>query len=318
MGPMSILSPDQADYTVCNSALSEYAVMGFELGYSMVNPNSHVIWEAQFGDFVNTAQCIIDQFLSSGQTKWVRQCGLTIQLPHGYEGMGPEHSSCRVERFLQMQNDDCDVYPTDWESADFGIKQLYDSNWIVANPTTPANYFHIHRRQIALPFRKPLILLTPKSLLRHPEAKSPFSEMSEGSEFQRVIPDRGPASQNPNSVKKVIFCSGRVYYDLTKARTEKKLENDIAIVRVEQISPFPFDLVKEQANLYSNAELVWAQEEHKNQGCWSYVQPRFLTALNHSRDISYAGRPCGASTATGSKAQHNRELNALVTDAISI
>lgn len=297
--------PDQAPYSVSNSSLSEYAVLGFEHGYSMTNPNALVLWEAQFGDFSNTAQSIIDQFISSGQSKWVRQSGLVMLLPHGMEGMGPEHSSCRVERFLIMSSDDPDYFPP--ESDEFAIRQLHDINWIVANCTTPANLFHILRRQIALPFRKPLILCTPKSLLRHPEARSPFSEMSEGSEFQRIIPDRGPASENPSSVKKVVFCTGRVYYDLTKARADKQLEKDIAIVRVEQvsqqwnifltwnccliipcasqISPFPFDLVKEQANLYKNAELVWAQEEHKNQGCWTYVQPRFLTALNHSRDV---------------------------------
>ncbi|EDX10802.1 2-oxoglutarate dehydrogenase-like, mitochondrial isoform X2 [Drosophila simulans] len=402
--------PDQAPYSVSNSSLSEYAVLGFEHGYSMTNPNALVLWEAQFGDFSNTAQSIIDQFISSGQSKWVRQSGLVMLLPHGMEGMGPEHSSCRVERFLQMSSDDPDYFPP--ESDEFGVRQLHDINWIVANCSTPANYYHILRRQIALPFRKPLILCTPKSLLRHPEAKSPFSEMSEGSEFQRIIPDNGPAGQNPSNVKKVVFCSGRVYYDLTKTRREKQLEGEIAIVRVEQISPFPFDLVKEQANLYKNAELVWAQEEHKNQGSWTYVQPRFLTALNHSRDvsqsdeqssstntttttdhtnhesdtdsdskskpwlsrmfaapnsggdpkdlaqtlggdfnaakhfdlknvrhdfnrpagiaaapgariaktgrkISYVGRACGASTATGSKAQHIRELNALLNDAIS-
>nr|AAN71522.1 RH09189p [Drosophila melanogaster] len=307
--------PDQAPYSVSNSSLSEYAVLGFEHGYSMTNPNALVLWEAQFGDFSNTAQSIIDQFISSGQSKWVRQSGLVMLLPHGMEGIGPEHSSCRVERFLQMSSDDPDYFPP--ESDEFGVRQLHDINWIVANCSTPANYYHILRRQIALPFRKPLILCTPKSLLRHPEAKSPFGEMSEGSEFQRIIPDNGPAGQNPSNVKKVVFCSGRVYYDLTKTRREKQLEGEIAIVRVEQISPFPFDLVKEQANLYKNAELVWAQEEHKNQGSWTYVQPRFLTALNHSRDVSYVGRACGASTATGSKAQHIRELNALLNDAIS-
>ncbi|XP_073843847.1 2-oxoglutarate dehydrogenase-like, mitochondrial isoform X3 [Musca autumnalis] len=313
--PLQHLYPDQAPYSVSNSSLSEYAVLGFEHGYSMTNPNALVLWEAQFGDFSNTAQCIIDQFISSGQAKWVRQSGLVMLLPHGMEGMGPEHSSCRVERFLQMSSDDPDYFPP--ESEEFAIRQLHDINWIVANCTTPANLFHILRRQIAMPFRKPLILLTPKSLLRHPEAKSPFSEMSEGSEFQRIIPDKITA-ENPSAVKRVVFCSGRVYYDLTKDRKDKGLEKEIAIVRVEQISPFPFDLVKEQANLYKDAELVWAQEEHKNQGCWTYVQPRFLTALNHGKDITYVGRACGASTATGSKAQHIRELNALLNDAIRV
>ncbi|XP_037722256.1 2-oxoglutarate dehydrogenase-like, mitochondrial isoform X2 [Drosophila subpulchrella] len=306
--------PDQAPYSVSNSSLSEYAVLGFEHGYSMTNPNALVLWEAQFGDFSNTAQSIIDQFISSGQSKWVRQSGLVMLLPHGMEGMGPEHSSCRVERFLQMSSDDPDYFPP--ESDEFGVRQLHDINWIVANCSTPANYYHILRRQIALPFRKPLILCTPKSLLRHPEAKSPFSEMSEGSEFQRIIPDNGPAGQNASNVKKVVFCSGRVYYDLTKTRTEKKLESDIAIVRVEQVSPFPFDLVKEQANLYKNAELVWAQEEHKNQGSWTYVQPRFLTALNHSRDVSQSDEQ-SSSTNTTTTTDHTNHKSATESDSNS-
>lgn len=234
------LYPDQAPYSVSNSSLSEYAVLGFEHGYSMTNPNALVLWEAQFGDFSNTAQCIIDQFISSGQAKWVRQSGLVMLLPHGMEGMGPEHSSCRVERFLQMSSDDPDYFPP--ESEEFAIRQLHDINWIVANCTTPANLFHILRRQIAMPFRKPLILLTPKSLLRHPEAKSPFSEMSEGSEFQRIIPDKLTA-ENPSAVKRVVFCTGRVYYDLTKARKDKGLEKDIAIVRVEQVELWTYKCI---------------------------------------------------------------------------
>lgn len=225
--------PDQAPYTVCNSSLSEFGVLGFELGYSMTNPNALVIWEAQFGDFNNTAQCIIDQFISSGQAKWVRQSGLVMLLPHGLEGMGPEHSSARLERFLQMSSDDPDYFPP--ESDEFAVRQLHDINWIVANCTTPGNLFHILRRQIALPFRKPLILMTPKSLLRHPEARSSFDEMLENTEFQRIIPDSSVASQSPQNVKKVIFCSGKVYYDLKKAREDRKLENDIAITRVEQV-----------------------------------------------------------------------------------
>ncbi|KAL7047322.1 hypothetical protein ACKWTF_002863 [Chironomus riparius] len=353
--PLCHLYPDQAPYTVCNSSLSEYGVLGFELGYSMTNPNALVCWEAQFGDFFNTAQCIIDQFISSGQAKWVRQSGLVMLLPHGMEGMGPEHSSARLERFLQMSADDPDYFPP--ESEEFAIRQLHDINWIVANCSTPGNYFHILRRQIAIPFRKPLILMTPKSLLRHPECKSSFSEMVEGTEFQRVIPDRGPASENPSGVKRIIFCTGRVYYDLIKARRDKGLEGEIAISTVEQISPFPYDLVKNECFKYANAEIVWAQEEHKNQGAWNYVLPRFETALNSSRDtrphgpnvtmstrkssackytnfnapdqeaakllsrrtpvrtVSYMGRPCAASTATGSKAQHMRELNNFLNEA---
>ncbi|XP_066991087.1 2-oxoglutarate dehydrogenase complex component E1 isoform X4 [Anabrus simplex] len=314
--PLCHLYPDQGPYTVCNSSLSEFGVLGFELGYSMTNPNALVCWEAQFGDFNNTAQCIIDQFISSGQAKWVRQSGLVMLQPHGLEGMGPEHSSARLERFLQMSADDPDYFPP--ESEEFAVRQLHDINWIVANCSTPANYFHILRRQIALPFRKPLILMTPKSLLRHPEARSSFDEMTENTEFMRVIPDSGPASENPSTVKKLVFCSGKVYYDLKKAREEKKLTGDIAIARVEQISPFPYDLVKSECAKYPNAELVWAQEEAKNQGSWAYVQPRFHTALTGTRDVRYCGRATAASPATGSKMQHIRELNALLEDAISV
>lgn len=223
----------QAPYSVNNSSLSEYAVLGFELGYSMTNPNALVLWEAQFGDFSNTAQCIIDQFISSGQSKWVRQSGLVMLLPHGMEGMGPEHSSARLERFLQMSSDDPDFFPP--ECDEFATRQLHDINWIIANVSTPANYYHILRRQVALPFRKPLVIMTPKSLLRHPEAKSNFNEMTEGTEFQRVIPDQAGANKNPSNVKRVIFCSGRVYYDLNKARLDRKLDCEIAIVRVEQV-----------------------------------------------------------------------------------
>ncbi|XP_063914739.1 2-oxoglutarate dehydrogenase complex component E1-like isoform X6 [Zophobas morio] len=314
--PLCNLYPDQAPYTVCNSSLSEFGVLGFELGYSMTNPNALVIWEAQFGDFNNTAQCIIDQFISSGQAKWVRQSGLVMLLPHGLEGMGPEHSSARLERFLQMSSDDPDYFPP--ESDEFAVRQLHDINWIVANCTTPGNLFHILRRQIALPFRKPLILMTPKSLLRHPEARSSFDEMLENTEFQRIIPDSSVASQSPQNVKKVIFCSGKVYYDLKKAREDRKLENDIAITRVEQISPFPYDLIKSECAKYPNAQLSWAQEEHKNQGPWFYVQPRFETALTGSRDVVYVGRPTAASPATGSKAQHLKELSHLLDDAMAL
>ncbi|XP_037957099.1 2-oxoglutarate dehydrogenase, mitochondrial-like [Teleopsis dalmanni] len=310
------LYPNQAPYSITNSSLSEYAVLGFEHGYSMTNPNALVLWESQFGDFANTAQCIIDQFISSGQAKWARQSGLVMLLPHGMEGMGPEHSSGRIERFLQMSSDDPDYFPH--PSDEFSIRQLHDINWIVANCTTPANYFHILRRQIALPFRKPLILMTPKSLLRNPEAKSSFSEMIDGTKFQRVIPDRKLPVQNPDLIKKIVFCSGKIYYDLTRARAERKLEMEIALVRVEQISPFPFDLIKEQGYIYKFANLIWAQEEHKNQGPWNYVKQRFLTTFKHLRDIQYVGRPCSASTATGSKVQHVRELNDLLNDALSI
>merc|ERR1711988_1240348 len=311
------LYPDQAPYSVCNSSLSEYGVLGFELGYSMTNPNALVLWEGQFGDFSNTAQCIIDQFISSGQAKWVRQSCLTLLLPHGMEGMGPEHSSARPERFLQLCSDDPEYFPPLEE--EFAIKQLTHINMIVANCSTPANYFHILRRQIALPFRKPLVIMTPKSLLRHPECKSSFDLLTPGSEFQRMILDAGPASEAPAQVSKVLFCTGKVYYDLMKERAEKGLEKEIAIARVEQICPFPFDLVMEECNKYSNAELVWTQEEHKNQGGWSYVQPRFQTAIGgYARRINYCGREVAPSPATGSKPQYMKEFNSFIQDAMSL
>ncbi|CAM5128613.1 unnamed protein product [Eretmochelys imbricata] len=300
--PMNHLWEQQAPYTVCNSSLSEYGVLGFELGFAMASPNALVCWEAQFGDFHNTAQCIIDQFISPGQAKWVRHNGIVLLLPHGMEGMGPEHSSARPERFLQMSNDDSDAYPE--FSADFEVSQLYECNWIVVNCSTPANYFHVLRRQILLPFRKPLIIFTPKSLLRHPEAKSSFDEMVSGTSFRRVIPEDGSAAHAPNEVKRVIFCTGKVYYDLIRERKNQDLEKQVAITRLEQISPFPFDLVKEELEKYPGADLVWCQEEHKNIGYYDYVKPRFRTIVNHTRPIWYVGREPAAAPATGNKNAH--------------
>uniref|UniRef100_A0A2S2R3P9 oxoglutarate dehydrogenase (succinyl-transferring) n=1 Tax=Sipha flava TaxID=143950 RepID=A0A2S2R3P9_9HEMI len=314
--PLCDLYPDQAKYTVCNSSLSEFAVLGFELGFSIANPNALVCWEAQFGDFNNTAQCIIDQFISSGQTKWVRQSGLVMLLPHAYEGMGPEHSSARLERFLQMSSDDPDVLPTD--GGNIAIHQLNAANWIVANCSTPANYFHVLRRQLALPFRKPLILMTPKSLLRHPEAKSSFDEMTENTEFVRVIPENGPTSKSVCGVSRLIFCSGKVYYDLIKSRQDRNLQDVVAISRVEQLSPFPFDLVKEECTKYENADIVWVQEELNNQGAWLYVKPRFLTSLANTKTIYYAGRPVAASPATGNKVQHTKEIKNFLDESFAV
>ena len=307
------LYPHQAKYSLCNSSLSEYGVLGFELGYSMTNPLSLVLWEAQFGDFSNNAQVMFDQFISSGQAKWIRQSGIVILLPHGYEGMGPEHSSARPERFLQMSNDDPDYFPP--EDKHFEIQQLSDINWFVMNLTTPANYFHALRRQIALPFRKPLIIMTPKSLLRHPEAKSSFDEMKDDTHFLRLIPESGPAHDSADHVKKLIFCTGKVYYDLTKERTQKEKVSDIAITRVEQLCPFPMDLVRQEIAKYPRAKIVWVQEEHKNMGAWPYVRPRFETVLkkdDRRRQISYVGRHVSASTATGNKQAHIMEISQLL------
>ncbi|XP_042905193.1 2-oxoglutarate dehydrogenase complex component E1 isoform X2 [Parasteatoda tepidariorum] len=314
--PLCQLWPDQAPYTVCNSSLSEYAVLGFELGFSMTNPNALVMWEAQFGDFMNTAQCIIDQFISSGQAKWVRQSGIVLLLPHGMEGMGPEHSSARPERFLQLCNEEMDVFPTIDE--DFAVRQLHDCNMIVVNCSTPANYFHALRRQIILPFRKPLIVFTPKSLLRHPEARSSFDDMTADTSFQRLIPDNGPASENPGNVERIVFCTGKLYYELSKKRKDSNLDSSVAIVRIEQLCPFPFDLVKEELDKYPNANLIWSQEEHKNQGYWCYIQPHMETVSNHERHISYAGRAVSASTATGSKQAHKKEQERVVSVALGL
>uniref|UniRef100_A0A8C2AMZ1 oxoglutarate dehydrogenase (succinyl-transferring) n=1 Tax=Cyprinus carpio TaxID=7962 RepID=A0A8C2AMZ1_CYPCA len=310
--PMNHLWPNQALYTVCNSSLSEYGVLGFELGFAMASPNALVCWEAQFGDFQNTAQCIIDQFISAGQAKWVRHNGIVLLLPHGMEGMGPEHSSARPERFLQMSKDDPDRYPVNFE-----VQQLYDCNWIVVNCSTPANYFHVLRRQILLPFRKPLIIFTPKSLLRLPEARSSFDEMITGTKFLRIIPDGGPASNHPEKVKRVIFCTGKVYYELAKERKQLKLEEDVAIVRLEQISPFPFDLIKAEVEKYSNAELIWCQEEHKNMGYYDYIRPRFLT-VRSKNPIWYVGRDPAAAPATGNKFTHLAELKRFLDTAFNL
>uniref|UniRef100_A0A8C5HPQ7 2-oxoglutarate dehydrogenase complex component E1 n=1 Tax=Gouania willdenowi TaxID=441366 RepID=A0A8C5HPQ7_GOUWI len=318
--PMNHLWPNQAPYTVCNSSLSEYGVLGFELGFAMANPNALILWEAQFGDFHNTAQCIIDQFISSGQAKWVRNNGIVLLLPHGMEGMGPEHSSARPERFLQMSNDDPDHIPLNQQNLTCFISdgQLHDSNWIMVNCTTPANYCHVLRRQILLPFRKPLIIFTPKSLLRHPEARSSFDDLTEGTTFRRLIADDGLANRCPGDVKRIIFCTGKVFYDLTKERKLHHMENDVIIIRLEQISPFPFDLVRVELDKYPNAELVWCQEEHKNMGYYDYVRPRFLAVVANRKPIWYVGRDPAAAPATGNKSTHINELKRFMETAFNL
>ncbi|XP_070689256.1 oxoglutarate (alpha-ketoglutarate) dehydrogenase a (lipoamide) isoform X2 [Pempheris klunzingeri] len=314
--PMNHLSADQAPYTVCNSSLSEYGVLGFELGFAMASPNALILWEAQFGDFHNTAQCIIDQFICPGQAKWVRQNGIVLLLPHGMEGMGPEHSSARPERFLQMCNDDPDVMPT--LTDDIAVRQLYDCNWIVVNCSSPANYFHVLRRQILLPFRKPLIVFTPKSLLRHPEARASFDEMLPGTHFQRLIPEAGLAAERPEGVKRLIFCTGKVYYELTKERKTRGMESEVAISRIEQLSPFPFDQVKAESERFANADLVWCQEEHKNQGYYDYVKPRIRTTIQRAKPVWYAGREPAAAPATGNKNTHLMELRRFLDNAFGL
>jgi 2-oxoglutarate dehydrogenase E1 component len=279
-----------AIFTASNSPLSEFGVLGFELGYSLENPNQLVIWEAQFGDFVNGAQIIIDNFLSSGESKWMRQSGLVMLLPHGYDGQGAEHSSCRIERFLQSCDDDPDsVPPMSHEIR----QQIQLSNWQIVNITTPANYYHVLRRQVHREFRKPLIVAAPKALLKLKACSSTLEDMGPGTKFKRVIPDPSTTLASDDKIRKVAFCSGKIYYELAAER-EKKGINDIALVRLEQIAPFPFDKVAEQVSKYPNAAALWVQEEPKNMGAYSYVFPRFRTAtekLNGQR-VSPKVRSC--------------------------
>ncbi|CAF1224703.1 unnamed protein product [Adineta steineri] len=323
--PLNNLHQTQGNYTICNSSLSEFAVLGFELGYSTSDPYSLVIWEAQFGDFANTAQCIIDQFISSGQAKWVRQSGIVLLLPHGYEGQGPEHSSARLERFLQMSAEDEDHVPEIKNSVynDLSMYQLDQTNWIIANVTTPANFFHILRRQTALPFRKPLIIMSPKSLLRLPECRSSFDEIIDGTSFKRIYPEDGVASTNPDQVNKLIFCSGKTYYDLINTRTEEKLDSQISIVRIEQLCPFPFDSIRMELEKYKNAKVCFAQEEHKNMGSYSFCKPRLASVLREMNDkraneINYAGRDAAAATATGLKSIDKSEKKKYMHEAMEI
>ena len=278
--PLQFVSDDQAPFIVIDSVLSEEAVLAFEYGYATAAPDALVIWEAQFGDFVNGAQVVIDQFISSGETKWGRLCGLTMMLPHGYEGQGPEHSSARLERFLQL---------------------CAENNMQVLQPTTPAQIFHALRRQMIGPFRKPLILMTPKSLLRHKEAVSSLQELAKG-RFQTVLADKGV---DPAKVRRVVFCSGRVYYDLLAERRLRKLEDSVALVRIEQLYPFPHKAFESEFNRYPNAShIVWCQDEPQNQGAWFFIQHHLQDALKEGQKLSYAGRPASASPAVGYYDKH--------------
>jgi 2-oxoglutarate dehydrogenase E1 component len=319
--PLNHLDPKQAKFTVTNSFLSEYGVLGFELGYSLENPNALIMWEAQFGDFANGAQIIIDQFLSSGEQKWYRQSGLVMLLPHGYDGQGPEHSSARLERFLQLTDSDPNVIP---EMNPAKTKQIQESNLQVVNITTPANYYHVLRRQVHREFRKPLVVMSPKNLLRNPLAKSPLTDFDDehtSTRFQRLIPETSEIvlSTDPKSIRKVIFCSGQVYYALLQEREVRKIK-DIAIVRIEQIAPFPFDLVQEQVKLYPRAQLAWCQEEPMNQGAWYFVYHHFITsckAIGINTVPKYVGRSVSASPAAGTATQHKLELGKFISEAMA-
>jgi 2-oxoglutarate dehydrogenase E1 component len=304
--PLKHVANDQAKFEVINSMLSEEAVLGFEYGYSLAEPNALVMWEAQFGDFANGAQVVFDQFISSGERKWLRMSGLVCLLPHGYEGQGPEHSSARLERYLQLCAED---------------------NWQVANVTTPANYFHILRRQMKRKFRKPLILMTPKSLLRHKRVLSPLSDMASGTTFHRLLWD--DAEHKPGEkiklvsderIKRVVLCTGKVYYDLYDSREAAGID-DVYILRVEQLYPFPARALMHELGRFPHAEIIWCQEEPKNMGAWSFIEPNLTWVLErinaqHKRPF-YAGRPASASTATGQLSRHLNEQKSLVETALT-
>ncbi len=280
-------------FRVTDSTLSEEAVLGFEYGYSTTDPNTLVIWEAQFGDFVNGAQVIVDQFITSGEAKWGRVSGITLFLPHGYEGQGPEHSSARLERFLQL-------------SAEM--------NHQVCVPSTPAQMFHMLRRQMRRALRKPLIVMTPKSLLRHKLSTSDIGELVKG-RFQPIIDEVDPL--DVKQVKRVVLCSGKVYYDLLERRRAEN-DADVALVRVEELYPFPAEEYQAILERYANArEIVWCQEEPQNQGAWYQVRHRLQAPLAAEHTLDYAGRESAAAPATGIHAIHQREQDALVAHALT-
>ena len=335
-------------FTVSNSSLSEFGVLGFELGYSMESPAQLVIWEAQFGDFANGAQVIIDQFISSGEAKWLRQSGLVMLLPHGYDGQGPEHSSARLERYLQAVDEDAFSIP---DMATDTRRQIQNTNWQVANVTTPANYFHLLRRQVHRDFRKPLVVLAPKNLLRHPKCRSAMDELddvddrgpdgtAQGTRFKRLIMDASARDRSLEpapvpEVKRLVLCSGKIFYELDAEReaaaaatssgggsVPAAFATGVALVRVEQLAPFPWDLVQRELRRYPAAEVVWAQEEPKNMGAFHHVLPRLQTALESvgrgGERVRYAGRAASASTATGFGGAHAQEQAALLRDALKL
>jgi len=296
--PLNNLGIKQADYEVIDSSLSEFAILGFEYGYSLGLPDYLTLWEAQFGDFANGAQVIVDQFISSAEIKWLRMSGLVMLLPHGYEGQGPEHSSARLERYLQLCAED---------------------NMQVANCTTPANFFHILRRQLKRNFRKPLVIMTPKSLLRHKLAVSSLADFGADTHFQRIIPDANKLVKD-DKIRRVVITSGKVYYDLFESRAAQNID-DVAIIRMEQYYPFPERELAAELKRYKNAEIVWCQEEPKNMGAWTFAQPRIedvLEGLGRSDRLRYAGRPESASPAVGYMKVHEQQQKALVEEALTV
>ncbi len=297
--PLNHVAEGQARYEVIDSPLNEAGVLGFEYGYSLAEPNALVLWEAQFGDFANGAQVIIDQFICSAESKWLRMSGLVMLLPHGYEGQGPEHSSARLERYLQLSAED---------------------NWQVINPTTPANYFHALRRQMRRTFRKPLVVMTPKSLLRHKDCVSTLADFGPGSSFRRILAETDQLVDGAR-VRRVVLCSGKVYFDLVAERRKRKID-DIAILRIEQLYPFPFTRLGVRLSQYPNAEVVWCQEEPENMGAWHFVDRRIERALasieGKARRPIYVGRMEAASPATGSARNHLKEQADLVDRALTV
>ncbi|HLS56963.1 MAG TPA: 2-oxoglutarate dehydrogenase E1 component [Zeimonas sp.] len=291
--PLQFVADKQGQFIVIDSVLSEEAVLGFEYGYASSDPNTLVIWEAQFGDFANGAQVVIDQFIASGETKWGRACGLTLMLPHGYEGQGPEHSSARLERFLQL---------------------CAEHNMQVCQPTTPAQIFHLLRRQMIRMFRKPLVIMTPKSLLRHKDAVSSLDELARG-EFRTVIGETA-TTIDPKKVKRVVVCTGKVYYDLLAARREREL-HDVALVRIEQLYPFAHKVFEAEMKKFPNAtQVVWCQDEPQNQGAWFYVQHHIAEALKEGQKLGYAGRAASASPAVGYYDKHYAQQKELIAAAL--
>ncbi|MDP1839501.1 MAG: 2-oxoglutarate dehydrogenase E1 component [Reyranella sp.] len=297
--PLNHVADGQANFEVIDSPLNEAGVLGFEYGYSLAEPNALVLWEAQFGDFANGAQVIIDQFICSGESKWLRMSGLVMLLPHGYEGQGPEHSSARLERYLQLSAED---------------------NWQVVNPTTPANYFHALRRQMRRTFRKPLIVMTPKSLLRHKECVSTLADFGPGSSFKRILAETDQLADGAK-VRRVVLCSGKVYFDLVAERRKRKID-DVAILRIEQLYPFPFTRLSVRLAQYPNADVVWCQEEPENMGAWHFADRRIERALANidvkAKRPIYVGRAEAASPATGSARTHLKEQADLVDRALTV
>jgi 2-oxoglutarate dehydrogenase E1 component len=291
--PLNHVKAGQATFEVIDSPLAENSVLGFEYGYSLAEPNALVLWEGQFGDFANGAQVMVDQFISSGESKWLRMSGLVMLLPHGYEGQGPEHSSARLERYLQLCAED---------------------NMQVVNCTTPANYFHALRRQMKRNFRKPLIVMTPKSLLRLKAAQSALADMAEGSSFHRVLPEAEKIAPD-DQIQRVVLCTGKVYYDLAAERA-KRAEKTVAIVRLEQIYPFPGNTLGAELNRYPNAEVVWCQEEPENMGAWNFVHGKLHRLLRDSHTLRHVSRAESASPASGSAALHRLEQDDLLTRSV--